>query len=223
MGNPNRENKEVISEILNRMGIPVEFHRLSLTRGIQNLPSVVEGEIKRYLDIYSGIEKWADRALVEKTRNGLFLIGMSGSGKTAVGSAICRKFLNAGKVGRRMTLFEIGQKFFNGGWEVPEETLGDGVLFIDEISRMIPTKSGYNESILDYILRRRTEAYLPTVLSSVKDKPALEMLHGSVVKSLIDSKFFEVLFPKVNLTVRIKDLEQKRIFNGGQNDTTAGA
>lgn len=206
------------SEILNRMGIPAEFHNLSLTRGIRNLPSVAESEIVKYSKIYLDVERWADQALAGEARNGLLLTGVSGSGKTAVGSALCRKFLRKKRVGRRVTLFDIGERFFKEGWEVPEEMFGDGLLFIDEISRMVPTKVGYNESILDHILRRRTEAYLPTVLSSVKDKPALEMLHGGIVMSLVNSKFFEVLFPKVNLTIRIMDRERQKIFNGGPND-----
>ncbi len=218
MGNPDRKSRELTAEVLNRMGIPAEFHRLSLNQGIRSLPSVAEEEIVKYSKIYSDVEKWADRVLVGEARNGLFLTGMSGSGKTAVGSALCRKFLRAKKVGRRMTFFEIGTMFFKEGWEIPEEAFGEGLLFIDEISKVVPTKPGYNESILDHILRQRTEAYLPTVLSSIKDSPALEMLHGSEVVSLIDSKFFEVLFPKVNLTIRKTDQEQKKYFNGGQTN-----
>ena len=210
----------ITQEVLHRMGIPSEFHNLSLTNDLKTIPTVKDYEIIQYSKIYSSVEKWVDVAVKEKSKNGLLLLGISGSGKTAVGSTICRKFLRDKKVGRRMTLFEIGQRFFDNGWKVPEETLHEGVLFIDEISRMVPTKPGFNESILDYILRRRTEDYLPTVLSSVKNRAALEMLHGVSVCSLIYSKFFEVLFPNVNLTIRIKDSEEKKIFNGGSNDQT---
>ncbi len=207
-------------DVLHRMGIPAEFHNLSLTNDLKTIPTLKDFEIIQYSKIYSSIEKWVDVAVSGKSKNGLLLMGISGCGKTAVGSTICRKFLRDKKIGRRMTLFEIGEQFFEGAWKVPEEVFEEGVLFIDEISRIVPTKPGFNESILDHILRRRTESYLPTVLSSVQSRAALEMLHGDSVCSLIYSKFFEVLFPKVNLTIRIKDSEEKKIFNGGSNDQT---
>ncbi len=202
-------------ELKLKHGIPANFVDVVLSdNGLGKTTEKMLGKdtLIKYKEIYSASFGWVEKLRKgDDNPHGLFLLGPTGSGKTGLGCAICNYFLDIGWVARRVTLYSLVNKFFEK-WKTPSFALKPGILFIDEISRELPTKEGHNQKILENVLKYRIDHKYVTIISSIKGKDSIGRQHGEVISNLIESNFFDVLFPQVNISKILKEDAEERMF-----------
>lgn len=147
------------------------FERWELTEGNRR----AYGTCKRYADSFSMMRPRKDdhgRAIPpEKERNGLFIVGGYGTGKTHLAAAIANQLMQAGTPVICMTMIDllahIRETYDRNGateGEVMRLYADVPLLIIDDLGSEQPTEWG--STMIFSIINARYEAYMPTIVTS---------------------------------------------------------
>lgn len=166
-----------------------------------NLQAIDSQENEAYSAVFSAAKKWCKYVIQGKTDLSLFMYGMNGSGKSTLGCIVLKSLYKNGIPVLRVTAVRLQQDFF-AGWIIPEYALMRGVLLIDEVGKEYSTKQGHSETVLEYILKYRTERKLKTILVANADIEDLNKRYGATVNSILRGKFLPLAFPLVDLRQR---------------------
>lgn len=137
----------------------------------------------------------------------LILLGSKGLGKTHLGSAIIRncggKFISIEKL---IFKYESAQNFYakTNRDELMESYSSTKMLVIDEIGRSIQQEK--ENALLSYILRRRYENMLPTVLISNLSKADLLKKFGEAVLDRLRETCISLEFEGESYRTSIRDV-----------------
>ena len=169
--------KERIRKIVGESGMGDRFLRRTFetfktTEANQKAYSVA----KRYADNFENLMPKQDQP--EPGRNGLFIAGPAGTGKTHIAAAIANQLIHQGKPVICMTMIDLLERirrtFSRDG--VDESTVLSlyktvPLLIIDDIGKEPPTE--WAISTVYNIINGRYEAYLPTIVTTNYDDKAL--------------------------------------------------
>lgn len=153
------------------------------------------------------LESIKNFANLEKNDKVLILLGPKGLGKTHLGSAIIRncggKFISIEKL---IFKYESAQNFYakTNRDELMESYSSTKMLVIDEIGRSIQQEK--ENALLSYILRRRYENMLPTVLISNLSKADLLKKFGEAVLDRLRETCISLEFEGESYRTSIRDV-----------------
>lgn len=169
--------------------------------------STFESYIPRSEKDSKNLETIKNFANLEKNDKVLILLGAKGLGKTHLGSAIIRncggKFISIEEL---IFKYESAQDFHS---KVNREELMDSysstqMLVIDEIGRSMQQEK--ENALLNYILRRRYENMLPTVLISNLSKAELLKKLGEAVLDRLRETCISLEFEGESYRTSIRDV-----------------
>ena len=169
--------KERIKKIIGESGIGDRF----LRRTFETFEETKENQkaytmAKKYADSFENL--MPKRGMPEPGRNGLFIAGPAGTGKTHIAAAIANQLIHQGRPVICMTMIDLLariRKTFNRDG-VDESTVLNiyktvPLLIIDDIGKEPPTE--WAISTIYNIINGRYEAYLPTIVTTNYDDKAL--------------------------------------------------
>ena len=179
----------ILSRYLLYNGIGMNFQRLGWRQVQYQGPEVIA--VHKYIGNL-------DRNL--RLGTGLYLYGDPGTGKTLLGTLILRQALSKGVSGHFTTFREM-QIAYEGGWK--DEDKSDwfrakirhaGILVIDDPGKEMSGGRSveFSKTLLDDVIRHRTSASLPTIITS-NDTPAeFRLRYGGNVASLLDERMIRI-------------------------------
>lgn len=165
----NRRRRETIAAIIGDSGMGARFlNRRFDTFAINDNNRQAAATAKRYADSFPAMLPSEENR--EPGRNGLFIIGRPGTGKTHLAAAIANQLIEQQRGVICMTMIDLLERIrrtFNGaGSEASVLHLYKSVqlLVIDDIGKEPPTE--WAISTIYNIINGRYEAYMPTIITS---------------------------------------------------------
>lgn len=166
-------------ELMQRSGMKARFQNRRFDNWIQDTPGRRQAymQAKKYADSFQRMRpRRIDRShteLPEIERNGLFIAGGYGTGKTHLAAAIANQLIGSGTACICMTMIDlldrIRETYRAAGGDVDEgyilsqyETVP--LLIIDDIGSEQPTEWGVSKIFA--IINARYEAYMPTIVTT---------------------------------------------------------
>jgi len=200
--------------------LKINYYKFGLSKEFMDysfkLPKEIRSKLKQsdkesYLKIFKRLDKWYKKIRSGETHFNLLFSGVSGSGKSSTGSILVKRFLEDGVYAIRMSMQGLIQTYFKE-WVIPEIALTTKVLFIEEAGNEIPTNQEHNKYVFENILKFRIENELPTILASNYSKKSLSDMYGEVVESILENRYFSVVFPKTDLREIVSEYKKKKFF-----------
>lgn len=125
---------------------------------------------------------------------GLLLNGSFGTGKTMLSSLAAKEFVKLGYKPFFVTFTEMIE-MFTEGWSSAEDKrlfkkkiIESPILVLDDIGKERITKVKLNESTFDHLLRQRTVALRPTIITTNYDLAEIGKGYGGAILSLITER-----------------------------------
>lgn len=161
------------------------FAKLVATAGLQ----------KEYQEIFDVINVWQEMVIKGKDAMSLYFYGANGSGKTFMAINIMESLKKIQCF--RTTAIKLQQDFFKE-WKVPKAGLFKGLLVIDEFGKEYKTKAEHSESIMEYILKYRSERKFLTIVISNADISFIRQRYGETVYSILRGKYIPIGYPETD-------------------------
>lgn len=166
----NRKFRERVERIIGESGMGERFLRRTFDT-FQETPEDKNAlaVCRKYAEDFDGL--LPKRGGPEPGRNGLFISGPPGTGKTHIAAAIANKLLSQGKSVICMTSIDLLERIkatFNKAWADESDVLGIykkvPLLVIDDMGK--EAQSEWSVSTIYNIVNARYEAYLPVVVTT---------------------------------------------------------
>lgn len=174
-------------------GVTEEFKDYSIKDFSKLVASA--GLVEAYDEIFDVINVWQDRVIKGKDAMSLYFYGANGSGKTFIATHIMESLKKIQCF--RTTAIKLQQDFFKE-WKVPKAGLFKGLLVIDEFGKEYKTKAEHSESIMEYILKYRSERKFLTIVISNADINFIKQRYGETVYSILKGKYIPIGFPEID-------------------------
>ncbi len=129
---------------------------------------------------------------------GLFLSGPKGTGKTMMANLTLKEFVKKGR-SCFATVFTNAIEMFTSGWHDKAEKkyftrrfLNSEILLLDDVGK--ENRNRLSGSVLDNVLRQRTQAGRPTIVTTNLTEGELISSYGGGVMSLLREKSLDFMY-----------------------------
>lgn len=183
-----------VQEYLMRAGVPEKF----IGADLANLKFFDENvspdaAFAAYLRYYQICQK-----IVADAKVGVLIVGMAGSGKSFLGTAMLREYLRQGRKSARASAAEISDYYFANDYQgYRDRYMLAEVLFIEDITKC-GISSQSNTQLLERLIKQRDDTNKITLYSTFKESDIANKFSEDAAR-LIKGTTFQITLPNLDL------------------------